>query len=59
MPTEYQRRPTSTAEERLFKKAEQKIESAKAWTQYQADESAKIKNMQRLRELRLEREKTK
>jgi len=58
MATEYQRRPIPTAAGRLFKKAERQIEGVKASNEYRAEGTAKIKNMHRLRELRLEREKT-
>jgi hypothetical protein len=54
---EYERKSPPTAAEKLFKKTEQKIEGVKAFNQYRADESAKIRNMHRLREARVEREK--
>jgi hypothetical protein len=57
MPSEYQSRPIPTAAERLFKKVERQIEAVKASSEYRAEETAKIKNMLRLRELRLERER--
>ena len=57
MPSEYQTRPITTAAERLFKKVERQIEAVKASSEYRAEETAKIKNMLRLRELRLERER--
>jgi hypothetical protein len=54
---EYLPRPLPTAEERLFKLAERRADGAKAFIEYEANQRAVIQNMQRLRALRLSRQK--
>jgi hypothetical protein len=53
MQGEYKRRPTPTAAERLFKKTERHADGVNAYSEYEMNQRAKIKNMHHLRALRL------
>jgi len=54
MPKDYTPRPPLTRQARISLKAERQVEAAQAAIEYQAQQTHKLANMQRLRELRLQ-----